>query len=140
MVRVAGLKRQAEVGLVARSPEGRTPSEQLAEIAEKVRPLVQRHAEIFSSDVMPALADKGVRILRWRDLELSAKATLEQLFRERIFPVLTPAGRRFGAPVSVHLQFVSEPGRSGARPARRAHPLRPGQGARGSASLRFHAR
>jgi polyphosphate kinase len=98
MVRVAGLKRQAEVGIVARSPEGKTALEQLAEIAEKVHPLVQRHAEIFSSDVMPALAAKGVRILRWSDLGPTAKTTLEKLFRERIFPVLTPLAVDSGHP------------------------------------------
>jgi polyphosphate kinase len=90
MVRVAGLKRQREAGLVARSLEGKTPREQLAEIAQKVAPLVRRHAEIFSLEIMPALAAKGVRILRWEELESDQRATLDRLFREQIFPVLTP--------------------------------------------------
>jgi polyphosphate kinase len=90
MVRVAGLKRQAEAGLLARSSEGKTPREQLAEISRKVGPLVRRHAEIFAGDVMPSLAEEGVCILRWRDLERRQKTALEHLFRDQVFPVLTP--------------------------------------------------
>jgi polyphosphate kinase len=90
MVRVAGLKRQTEAGLIARSPGGKTPREQLAAIAEKVEPLARRHAEVFCLEIMPALAEQGVGILRWRELDTVQQGTLERLFRERIFPVLTP--------------------------------------------------
>ena len=90
MVRVAGLKRQVAAGLSSRSPDGRTPREQLAAIADKVEPLVQRHASVFSQQVAPELAEVGIKILRWKDLDDSHRARLDTFFRERIFPVLTP--------------------------------------------------
>ena len=90
MVRVAGLKRQTEAGLLARSVEGRTPGEQLIEIAEKTHPLATRHANLFSSEIVPALKDNDICLLRWGDLESTQRRRLSDLFREQIFPVLTP--------------------------------------------------
>jgi polyphosphate kinase len=90
MVRVAGLKRQTEAGLLARSVEGRTPREQLTEIAEKIHPLAASQAKLFSSEILPALTDNGIYLLRWGQLESTQKRKLDDLFREQIFPVLTP--------------------------------------------------
>lgn len=89
-VRVAGLKRQIEAGLGARSADGRTAGEQLALIAERVRELGRRHADLFVDDVMPALAKEGVEILRWRDLTAGQAEALTSLFARKIFPVVTP--------------------------------------------------
>ena len=90
MVRVAGLKRQVAAGVSSRSPDGSTPREQLAAIATTIAPLVERHARVFSEDVGPALADAGIRVLRWKELEDAQRAELDTFFRDRIFPVLTP--------------------------------------------------
>ena len=98
-VRVAGLKQQAAVGIRARSADGLTPQEQLSAIAAKVVPLAERHAAIFADSVMPALQEAGVRVLRWAELDKPQREELNRMFREKIFPVLTPlavdAGRPF---------------------------------------------
>jgi polyphosphate kinase len=98
-VRVAGLKQQAAAGIRTRSADGLTPQEQLSAIASKVVPLAERHARLFTEKVMPALSDEGVKVLRWRELERPHREELNKLFREKIFPVLTPlavdAGRPF---------------------------------------------
>ncbi|HEU4488925.1 MAG TPA: RNA degradosome polyphosphate kinase, partial [Actinomycetota bacterium] len=90
MVRIAGIRRQAEVGLTSRSPDGLTVREQLAAINEKVGPIVQRHAHAFRDEIMPALRDAGVEILRWEELKKRQRKELDELFLERIFPVVTP--------------------------------------------------
>ncbi|MGH2788544.1 MAG: RNA degradosome polyphosphate kinase [Actinomycetota bacterium] len=90
MVRVAGLKRQHAAGFRNRSPEGLTPLEQLDAIAAKALPLVQHHAHLFTHDVLPALREAGVEVLRWGDLGDLQRKRLDELFRERIFPVVTP--------------------------------------------------
>lgn len=90
MVRVAGLKRQVAAGLSARSADGMTPKEQLSAIADQVRPLVQRFAKVFSEQVVPQLAEAGIRVLRWKELDDSHREELDAMFRERIFPVVTP--------------------------------------------------
>jgi polyphosphate kinase len=98
-VRVAGLKQQAAAGIRTRSPDGLTPVEQLSAIASKLVPLAERHARIFGEQVMPQLREAGVQVLRWSELDRPQREELNKMFREKIFPVLTPlavdAGRPF---------------------------------------------
>ncbi len=97
-VRVAGLKQQAAAGIRARSSDGLTPREQLSAIAAKVVPLAERHARMFADDMMPALSAKGVRVLRWSELEPAQREELNAMFSEKIFPVLTPLAVDSGRP------------------------------------------
>jgi polyphosphate kinase len=97
-VRVAGLKQQAEAGIRTPSSDGLTPREALSAIAAKVVPLAERHARLFAEDVMPALATAGVRVLRWRELTPAQREELNEMFREKIFPVLTPLAVDSGRP------------------------------------------
>ncbi|RBM20192.1 RNA degradosome polyphosphate kinase [Prauserella sp. PE36] len=90
MVRVAGLKRRDETGLSVRSADGLTPREQLSYIAKRNQDLVERHTEAFEQHVRPALEAKGIRIVRWSDLEVEDRERLSHYFTDQIFPVLTP--------------------------------------------------
>jgi len=90
MVRVAGLKRQVEAGLSSRSSDGMTPRNQLAALAEKLEPLVHRHDRLFLDEILPALGKEGIDILRWSDLEDGQRDEINDVFRDQIFPVLTP--------------------------------------------------
>ena len=58
-VRVAGLKDQVAAGLVSRSPDGRTPLEQLRAIRAKVEVLVERQSSIFLGGLVHVLAQAG---------------------------------------------------------------------------------
>ena len=98
MVRVAGLKRQEAAGLRTRSADGLFPSEQLDAIARKIRPIVARHSADFCGEVMPALREVGVEVLRWKDLDDRQKKELDELFTDQIFPVLTPLALDPGHP------------------------------------------
>src|ERR1700733_4493216 len=51
MVRVAGLKRRAEMGLSALSADGLTPREQLARIGKGTQQIASRHAQVFLDSV-----------------------------------------------------------------------------------------
>jgi len=90
MVRVAGLKRRMEMGLTVRSPDGLSPREILALVSERSRELTARHARCFLTDIAPALAEEGIRILRWEHLDLAQQQELTEYFHSKIFPVLTP--------------------------------------------------
>ena len=90
MVRVAGLKRRDEMGLSVRSADGLTPREQLARIGEQTQRLASRHARVFLDSVRPALAEEGIRIVTWADLDQSERDQLSAYFTEQVFPVLTP--------------------------------------------------
>jgi len=90
-VRVSGLQEQVEAGVVRRSPDGRTPAEQLEGIRERAQELSIRAADVFASELVPALEKERIRIVRSIEaLDRADLAFLEQEFDERIFPVLTP--------------------------------------------------
>ena len=90
MVRVAGLKRQQAAGLTTRSADGLLPREQLTAISNKARPLAERHATLFATDIMPRLAQAGIRVTRWGELTDKQRRGFDALFQEKVFPILTP--------------------------------------------------
>ncbi|MGW4553694.1 RNA degradosome polyphosphate kinase [Streptomyces sp. NPDC004279] len=90
MVRVAGLKRRIATGVASRSASGLQPREVLEMIWARSRELMARHAACFHEDVAPALADEGIHLVRWNELGDKEQARLFTLFRNQIFPVLTP--------------------------------------------------
>ncbi|GIL31264.1 RNA degradosome polyphosphate kinase [Actinocatenispora comari] len=90
MVRVAGLQRRLSTGLTLRTPDRMPPREQLERISQRAAELVGRHSRCFADDVRPALAEAGVRILRWSELTADDQERLRGYFRDQVFPVLTP--------------------------------------------------
>ena len=90
MIRVAGLKRRIATGLAIRSASGLEPREVLEKISEVAGKLQRMQAEVFLGDVRPALAEEGITIVRWAELTESEREPLNELFMDRIFPVLTP--------------------------------------------------
>ena len=90
MVRVAGLKRRDEMGLSVRSADGLSPREQLRRISERTQQIASRHAHVFLDSVRPALADEGIVIMTWAELDDAERGRLSTYFQEQVFPVLTP--------------------------------------------------
>ena len=128
MVRIAGLQRRADMGLQIASPDGLSPRETLAKLAERIRELADRHARCFLEDVQPALAAEGIRIVRWADLNEEERRRLGDYFRSKVFPVLTPLAVDPAHPFP-YISGLSLESR-GARPRSRRRPgeLRAGQG------------
>ena len=90
-VRVSGLQEQVEAGVTKRSPDGRTPAEQLEGIRERAQELSDTAAELFASELVPALEKERIKIVRSVEaLDPADLAYLEQEFDQHIFPVLTP--------------------------------------------------
>ncbi|MQA87302.1 MAG: RNA degradosome polyphosphate kinase [Streptosporangiales bacterium] len=54
------------------------------------RELVIRHAYCFHHVVLPELARAGIELVRWDNLTAQERESLHALFRERVYPVLTP--------------------------------------------------
>jgi len=90
MVRVAGLKRRIAAGVAVPTVSGLMPREVHTAILNRTRELVADQARIFQDDVRPALAKEGIQILRWDELTSAEQDRMDELFAERIFPVLTP--------------------------------------------------
>jgi polyphosphate kinase len=89
MVRVAGLKGQQRAGMTKLSADGLSPTEQLDEIANLAQHLhleqqdhwQQLREELFAANVVIHEVD---------DLSAEQITYLQKLYREEIFPVLTP--------------------------------------------------
>jgi polyphosphate kinase len=89
-VRVAGLQAQVEAEVGVTSPDGLTPREQLAAIRNEVLRATDRQYEIFAKQLVPALAEAGIQICGWNDLDEQDVAHLARVYEQQIFPVLTP--------------------------------------------------
>src|SRR6201995_3443308 len=90
MVRVAGLMRRMAAGLPVEGVSVQLPGQVLNRTLELTGRLTARHAACFSEQVLPALNAQGIEILRWKELSSGERDNLRELFRERIYPVLTP--------------------------------------------------
>jgi polyphosphate kinase len=90
MVRVAGRIRRMATGLPVEHASGRPSDEVLQITFDMARDLMARHALVYAEMLQPALAEAGIEILRWKELTDPEQASIHQLFRERIYPVLTP--------------------------------------------------
>ena len=90
MVRIAGLRRRIAAGFAVPSETGMSPTRLLEVLMNRSHELMDRHAEVFTGQVLPKLAESGIRLVRWTDLGDEEHERLRQLFRKEIFPVLTP--------------------------------------------------
>jgi polyphosphate kinase len=90
MVRVAGLKRRIAAGVAVPTVSGMMPREVHSAILSRTRELVAEHSRVFQEEVRPELVEQGIEILRWDQLTPDEKDRMDDLFAERIFPVLTP--------------------------------------------------
>ena len=90
MVRVAGVRRQVAAGLNRTGRDGLTPAELLDRIDERVREMLTEQARILEEEVLPELAEHGVRLLRIGDLDANERLAVDAFFDAQVFPVLTP--------------------------------------------------
>ncbi len=90
MVRIAAIKEQIEAQVTKLTPDGRTPNQQLTVASERVQVLMDRQHEHFEKVLRPAMADRGIYLLDYFDLNQEQRNYLQNYFEEQIFPVLTP--------------------------------------------------
>ncbi len=90
MVRVAGLKRRIAAGVAVKAASGLMPREVLEQILTVTGELSQRQAQLFNDEIVPALSGEGIELVRWADLDRNEQKQCKRMFKERIFPVLTP--------------------------------------------------
>ena len=98
MVRVAGLKQQIAAGVHDSSFDGLTPAVQLAAVRAKASKLIAQAREHFLTAIQPALAQAGIFILDYNELNDAQRAEARRYFEESVFPVLTPLAFDPGRP------------------------------------------
>ncbi len=90
MIRVSGLKEQIQAGLSEEGPDGLTVSEQLREIRKVITQDVAEQRRLFSLDLLPLLAEQGIRVVDYVELQDHERDTLRDYFEREVFPILTP--------------------------------------------------
>ncbi|MFW8603812.1 RNA degradosome polyphosphate kinase [Rhizobium beringeri] len=118
MVRVAGLEGQVRQNIAIRSPDGKTPAEQLDSILHEIDHL-QMEQQASLAVLQQYLAKEDILIVRPGALSDADRQWLAAEFEQAIFPVLTPLSIDPAHPFpfipnlgfSIGLQLVSKNGR-----------------------------
>jgi len=118
MIRVSGLKEQIAEGINNPSPDGMTAAQQLCGIQELVRPMVEQQTLCLQKEVLPQLAEAGIKISTYQKLKSDEKKKLDEYFLKNVFPVLTPQAVDESHPfpyvsnLSLNLGLIVEPDKS----------------------------
>lgn len=89
-IRVAGLKEQVAHGVMRRSFDGRTPGQQLSAIRAETSEQYLRASKIYRDLLVSGLAEAGLGLKSYSELDEDTTAYLDHYFRATVFPVLTP--------------------------------------------------
>ena len=89
-VRVVSLEDKVAAGVQTPSVDGIRPRQQLSAIRERVLSLVERQDRIVLDSLLPELAEHGIEVVHYRDLDDDEKKRLTKYFDENVYPVLTP--------------------------------------------------
>ena len=89
MVRVAGIYNQIKDKVSFLSHDGLTSEKQLERIIIKTKKLLAASNEAWSN-LKVDLSKEGILFASYRDLNKSEKVRLKKIFRENIYPILTP--------------------------------------------------
>ena len=89
MIRVAGLKKLFEAGIIISGADRLTPLEQLREIRQYLHQ-EQQVVEYYLNDILKKLQDQGLYIKLYDQVSLHDRRILNKYFRENIYPVIIP--------------------------------------------------
>ncbi len=90
MVRVGGLMMLRDEGRTRLDPAGWTTEQQLAALAERTHQLVTDQYACLNQQLIPALAEAGIRRLRLDELSERQSRSLEEVIATEIAPILSP--------------------------------------------------
>ena len=88
--RVGGLKRQKAAGIAHLTLPGLTPEHQLQLISKAVRPMIEAQSECLTKEILPELAEHGLRVFEYADLDFDQQQWLRAYYLREIYPILTP--------------------------------------------------
>jgi polyphosphate kinase len=91
-IRVAGLKEQAKLGGLAYGPDGLEATQILKRLYQPTHQLIARQYQLFNEELVPALAEQGIKFLRRTKWNEAQKIWIKDFFLREVMPVLTPIG------------------------------------------------
>ncbi len=89
-IRVAGILQRIEDGYNEPGPDLMTPQETLDSLAAKTHAFVTAQYSCWNSQLLPALANAGIRMLAWNHLEDEQRDYALRFYQSEVDPLLTP--------------------------------------------------
>ena len=90
MVRVTGIRKQVDAGVVDLPPDGTPPANALAEIRKTAMQLMTESLECLRDELIPLLQMKGIHLLDYQALNDRQKEYVNNYFDEVVSKVITP--------------------------------------------------
>jgi len=115
MVRVAALRHRVAEGDLTRDLAGLTSLQQLEQVAVRAHEMAERLYATFTDEILSALAQQGLRIQPFAELEDAERAALSRYFHTEVMPALTPLAADESHPfpmlagLSLNLALLLEP-------------------------------
>ncbi len=111
-IRVAGLKEQLRAKIAATGTAAQELRELLARVGDEARALIADQYRVLNAEVLPALANAGVRLVRRTEFTPAELEWAARYFAQEVRPLLTPIGldpaHPFPQVVNKSLNFIVE--------------------------------
>ncbi len=91
-IRVSGLKEHIALAVPLTDPEKLTPRALLGQVSDRAHRLVEEQYRVLNEEILPALQEEGIVLLRRQEWSESQRAWVRDYFVEEVMPVLTPVG------------------------------------------------
>jgi polyphosphate kinase len=88
--RIGWLKRLMKTDPLMTTVDGRTVADQLQQARARCHELAREMDACWADELVPALAECGIRLVRFEDLDQGTKDRISAYFERAIYPVLTP--------------------------------------------------
>lgn len=98
MVRVSGIRKQAEAHIMEVFPDGLTPLEVLAAARKLSLELYESALRAFNKKILPGLDKAGIHLVDYHKLTEAQAKKADDYFKEVVYPVLTPLALDPGHP------------------------------------------
>jgi len=98
MVRVAGIWRQIDAGIIQPGADGRTPRQLLGTLSKRIHELALRQHHVFHDTIEPLLNAEGVFILKPEELDPVQRDFTRDYFERNLLPLITPLAVDTGHP------------------------------------------
>ncbi|MDE3103559.1 MAG: polyphosphate kinase 1 [Acidobacteriota bacterium] len=92
-IRVAAFLQRIEDGYDEAKPTdegGLRPQERLDQLTERLHAFVEDQYRCWNDQIIPALEQQNIRLLRWTQLSAEARAHAQRIFDTEVDPLLTP--------------------------------------------------
>ncbi|HET7061481.1 MAG TPA: polyphosphate kinase 1 [Nitrosospira sp.] len=91
-VRIAGLKEHIKLETPGFGPDGMLPNQVFKRVSEQTHSLVALQYQLLNQQILPKLAEEGIRFLRRSTWNEAQQEWIRAFFFRELMPVLTPIG------------------------------------------------